>query len=211
VSDGRSIRLFLEDGTPGGRLTAEIMYWTGHVVAVSRSDLAALLKRPETSRTGIYMLLGDDPRSLGGTLAHIGEGDEVRTRLRQHAPAEEQGGRDFWERAIVLTSKDANLTKSTRPLPRKPLHHLAQRARRSRLINGTAPPPTIAAARSRCLGYGVLHRPGQDHPAGSGRQYPALDSSCHKPRHRDAVCFRKSGHIYEILGPYSGAGPLAPA
>ena len=31
MSPGRSIRLFLVDGTPNGLLTAEIMNWTGHV------------------------------------------------------------------------------------------------------------------------------------------------------------------------------------
>ena len=71
MSAGKSIRLYLADGTPGGLLTAEIMNWTGHVVAAPRSDLAALLKRDETSRTGIYILLGDDPESLGGTLAYM--------------------------------------------------------------------------------------------------------------------------------------------
>ena len=141
MSDGRSIRLFLADGTPGGLLTAEIMNWTGHVVAAPRSDLGALLQRPETSRTGIYLLLGDDPESLGGTLAYIGEGDEVRTRLRQHARAEEQGGKDFWDRAIVLTSKDANLTKAHARYLESRFITLAQQASRSRLINGTAPPP----------------------------------------------------------------------
>jgi Domain of unknown function (DUF4357) len=141
VSDGRSIRLFLADGSSGGLLTAEIMNWTGHVVAAPRSDLAALLRRPETSRTGIYILLGDDPESFGGTLAYIGEGDEVRTRLRQHARTEEQGGKDFWDRAIVLTSKDANLTKAHARYLESRLITLAQQARRSRLINGTAPPP----------------------------------------------------------------------
>src|SRR5882724_5719750 len=56
VSVGKSIRLYLADGLPGGLLTAEIMNWTGHVVAAPRSDLAALLKRQETARTGIYIL-----------------------------------------------------------------------------------------------------------------------------------------------------------
>jgi len=140
VSVGKSIRLYLADGTPGGLLTAEIMNWTGHVVAAPRSDLAALLKRPETSRTGIYVLLGDDPESLGGTLAYIGEGDEVRTRLQQHARDEEQGGKDFWDRAIVLTSKDANLTKAHARYLESRCIALAQHARRARLINGTAPP-----------------------------------------------------------------------
>jgi hypothetical protein len=66
MSTGKSVRLFLADGTPSGLLTAEIMNWTGHIVAAPRSDLAALLRRPETSRTGIYILIGDDPESLGG-------------------------------------------------------------------------------------------------------------------------------------------------
>src|SRR3712207_3830978 len=99
MSIGKSVRLFLADGAPGGLLTAEIMNWTGHVVAAPRSDVAALLKRPETNRTGIYVLLGDDPDSFGGTVAYIGEGDDVGKRLQQHARAENQGGKDFWQRA----------------------------------------------------------------------------------------------------------------
>jgi hypothetical protein len=141
VSLGKSIRLYLADGTPGGLLTAEIMNWTGHVVAAPRSDLAGLLRRPEASRTGIYLLLGDDPDSLGGLLAYIGEGDDVGKRLYQHARAEDQGGKDFWDRAILLTSKDANLTKAHARYLESRFITLAGQARRSRLINGTAPAP----------------------------------------------------------------------
>lgn len=141
MSPGKSIRLYLADGTPGGLLTAEIMNWTGHLVAAPRSDLAALLKRRETGRTGIYILLGDDPETFGGSLAYIGEGDEVGKRLSQHARAEDQGGKDFWDRAIVLTSKDANLTKAHARYLESRFISLAQRARRSRLMNGTAPVP----------------------------------------------------------------------
>jgi hypothetical protein len=39
MSTGKSVRLFLADGTPGGLLTAEIMNWTGHLVTAPRSDL----------------------------------------------------------------------------------------------------------------------------------------------------------------------------
>ncbi|HEV2376064.1 MAG TPA: GIY-YIG nuclease family protein [Streptosporangiaceae bacterium] len=139
VSLGKSIRVYLADGTPGGLLTAEIMNWTGHVVAAPRSDLAALLKRPEASRTGVYLLLGDDPESLGGLLVYIGEGDDVGKRLYQHARAEDQGGKDFWDRAILLTSKDANLTKAHARYLESRFITLARQARRSRLVNGTAP------------------------------------------------------------------------
>jgi hypothetical protein len=141
VSVGKSIRLYLADGTPGGLLTAEIMNWTGHVVAAPRSELAGLLKRPEASRTGVYLLLGDDPESLGGSLAYIGEGDDVGKRLYQHARAEDLGGKDFWDRAVVLTSKDANLTKAHARYLESRFITLAMQARRSLLVNGTAPAP----------------------------------------------------------------------
>jgi hypothetical protein len=141
VSVGKSIRLYLADGTPGGLLTAEIMNWTGHVVAAPRSELAALLKQQEASRTGIYLLLGDDPESLGGSVAYIGEGDDVGKRLYQHARPEDQGRKDFWDRAIVLTSKDANLTKAHARYLESRFITLAWQARRARLLNGTSPAP----------------------------------------------------------------------
>lgn len=141
MSAGKSVRLFLADGTPGGLLTAEIMNWTGHIVAAPRSDLGALLKRPEAGRTGIYILLGDDPDSMGGSLSYIGEGDDVSKRLYQHSRPEDQGGKDFWDRAIVLTSKDANLTKAHARYLESRLITLAQQAKRAHLTNGTAPTP----------------------------------------------------------------------
>ncbi len=141
MKDGKSIRLFLADGTPGGLLTAEIMNWTGLVVAAPRSDLAALLKRPEVSRTGIYILLGDDPKSLGGTIAYIGEGDDVSKRLYEHARPANKFGKDFWDRAIVLTSKDTNLTKAHVRYLESRLITLAQQASRAMLTNGTTPAP----------------------------------------------------------------------
>ena len=141
MSVGKQVRLFLVDGTNGGLLTAEIMNWTGHVIAAPRSDIAALLRRPEVRRTGVYLLVGDDPEVAGGSCAYIGEGDDISTRLRQHARPEEQGGKDFWDRAIVLTSKDANLTKAHARYLESRLIELATIAKRSRLINGTAPAP----------------------------------------------------------------------
>ncbi len=143
MSVGKSVRLFLADGTPGGLLTAEIMNWTGHVVAAPRSELAGLLRRSETSRTGIYILIGDDPNTLGGQLAYLGEGDDISKRLYQHSRPEDQGGKDFWDRAIVLTSKDSNLTKAHARYLESRFITLAMLAKRAHLINATTP-PTIA-------------------------------------------------------------------
>lgn len=139
MSAGKSVRLFLADGTPGGLLTAEIMNWTGHVAAAPRSDLAALVKRPEATRTGIYILLGDDPDSVGGQMAYIGEGDSVKKRLLQHALPESKNGKDFWDRVVVLTSKDANLTKAHARYLESQFIILATQASRARLSNANSP------------------------------------------------------------------------
>lgn len=141
MNAGKSVRLFLADGTPGGLITAEIMNWTGHMVTAPRSELAALLKRPEASRTGIYILVGDNPESVGSQMAYVGEGDDVGKRIYQHARPETQGGKDFWERAIVITSKDANLTKAHARYLESRLIALAFHANRSTLTNSTAPEP----------------------------------------------------------------------
>lgn len=141
MSSGKSVRLFLADGTPGGLVTAEVMNWTGQIVAAPRSDLGQLLKRAETSRTGIYILIGDDPDSLGGLIAYVGEGDDVGKRLYQHARQEDQGGRDFWDRTIVITSKDTNLTKAHARYLESRFISLGLQAKRAKLVNSTSPQP----------------------------------------------------------------------
>ncbi|MET7770279.1 GIY-YIG nuclease family protein [Nocardia sp. NPDC005366] len=141
MSVGRTVRLYLADGTSGGLLTAEIMNWTGHVVAAPRSDLAALLRRPEADRTGVYILLGDNPDSASGVEAYIGEGDSVGKRIAQHSRPQSEGGRDFWVRAIVLTSKDANLTKAHARYLEARLIAIATEAGRAVILNKTAPEP----------------------------------------------------------------------
>lgn len=129
---GKQIKLFLVDGTPGGLTTAEIPNWTGHVVSASRSDLGKLLARDEAERTGVYLLLGSD--ELGETRCYIGEADVVRTRLKQHVK-----DKDFWDRVVVVTSKDANITKAHGRYLESKLIALAAQAGRVTVENGTAP------------------------------------------------------------------------
>jgi len=140
MNSGKQVRLYLVDGNPGGLLTAEIMNWTGHVVAAPRSDLAHVMARDESKRTGVYILLGDDPETASGTAVYVGEGDEIGSRLRQHARAESAGGKDFWDRVILLTSKDSNLTKAHARYLEARLIVAARDARRASVKNGTTPP-----------------------------------------------------------------------
>jgi len=143
MSQGRSIRLFLVDGTPNGLLTAEIMNWTGHTLTGPRSKLTNLVQRPECARTGIYFLVGPDPDNAMRPLVYIGESDDVAKRLKQHNRPEAQGGKDFWEKVCLITSKDQNLTKAHVKYLESQLIALAKKSGRCGLVNGTAHDYTI--------------------------------------------------------------------
>ena len=103
---GRTIQLFLADGVPNGLIIASIHGWTGSVLVATQSTFARLLARPETDRTGVYILFGPDPSDALSMRAYIGEADSVCDRIDQSA-----GSRGFWETAVVITTSDEALTK----------------------------------------------------------------------------------------------------
>jgi len=133
---GKTIRIFLADGEPTGILLAEISNWTGKVLVAPRSQLDQLSKREEVRRTGVYLLAGSDPDDPSRALAHVGEGDNVLKRLLRHHKNE---AKDFWERTVVIVSKDENLTKShVRNLETR-LIKLKQDAHRAKLTGAARP------------------------------------------------------------------------
>jgi len=99
-----TITLFLPFGDAKSLRTAEISNWTGKAVAAPRTELEQLLAREELEKAGVYILIGNDPKT-NAPQAYIGEAEIIRERLKQHKAKE-------WISAIVFTSKDENLTKA---------------------------------------------------------------------------------------------------
>jgi hypothetical protein len=131
---GRTIELFLVDGTPNGVLIASIHGWTGSVLVSTQSTFAKLLARSEVDRTGIYILFGPDSTDALSMRAYIGEADCVRDRIAQSA-----GERGFWETAVVITTSDEKLTKGDVRYLEARLIEMARRAGRVILDNGQSP------------------------------------------------------------------------
>jgi len=131
---GRTIQLFLVDGTPNGLIIASIHGWTGSVLVATQSTFVKLLARPEVDRTGVYILFGPDPNDALSMRAYIGEADSVRERIAQSA-----GDRGFWETAVVITTSDEALTKGHVRYLEARLIEMAIGAGRVSLDNGQAP------------------------------------------------------------------------
>lgn len=133
---GRSVRLYLVDGSPTGILTAEIMNWTGHALVAPRSRLGDALTRDEPTRTGVYFLVGDDPGQPTKARVYVGEGDSVVDRIKSHS---KDPSKDFWSRVCIVTSKDANLTKAHVRYLEHRFVELTKTADRANIANGNEP------------------------------------------------------------------------
>jgi len=133
---GRTVRLFLVDGSPTGLVTAEIMNWTGRVLVAPRSRIGEALKREESKGTGVYFLVGDDPAQPTKLRVYIGEGDLVADRIKIHVNDE---SKDFWTRVCFVTSKDLNLTKAHVRYLENRLVELARVSDRANLANNNDP------------------------------------------------------------------------
>lgn len=144
---GRTLKLYLVDGTPSGVITAELGVSSMRAAVASRTALPELIKRKEASQTGIYLVSGPDPDLPSRDLVYVGEGDQVKTRLAAHDSDE---AKDFFTRAVFVVSKDENLTKAHGRYLESRLIAQIKTAGRARLANGTAsdfsglPEPEIA-------------------------------------------------------------------
>jgi len=163
TSQGRTVRLYLVDGTPTGLLTAEVINWTGHVFVAPRSRIGEALRRDEASRTGVYFLVGDDPDLPSRDRVYVGEGDNVADRIKAHA---KDPAKEFWSRACIVTSKDQNLTKSHVRFLESRLVEVIKMADRASLANGNDPgskllpesdvEPPLVCRRQFCLSHAAI-------------------------------------------------------
>lgn len=140
MSIGRTIRVYLEDGSITGIRHAEIVNWTGQALSSPRNQVKSLYEWEESIKPGVYFLFGVD-ETTGGSAVYIGEAENVYKRLQQHLADPDK---DFWNEVVLFTSKDENLTKSHVKYIESKLVLLAKSASRYSLINGNAPKvPTL--------------------------------------------------------------------
>lgn len=129
---GTSIRIFLANGEADGVWVVEKSNWTGKALMAPRTRYKDLRSREDLDGPGVYLLVGPTDSGVPATRIYIGETDDLPGRLDDHNRT-----KDFWNRAIVFTSKDANLNKAhVRHLEGR-LIALARAANRSELENGT--------------------------------------------------------------------------
>jgi len=129
---GKTIKLFLIDGDPNGRMSGELSNWTGKAYKVPRIKVKECSDRPDLNNPGVYLLFGKD--ETGKDLVYVGEAEIVLKRLTQHLTQ-----KDFWNEAILFISKDENLNKAHIKYLENGLYEIAKKVNRYQIDNTTIP------------------------------------------------------------------------
>lgn len=110
MARGKCLSVYFMDGIADGRIHVNIQNWNGEAYKIPRDyfvdktgvDIEAL------SRSGIYLLFGDKNVYIGqAEIRKNGQG--ILQRVVEHMT---DNYKDFWDEAVVFTTKDASLGKT---------------------------------------------------------------------------------------------------
>ena len=97
----KTIKILLENGDLDGVIIIEDSLWnSGELYSAPREAVSDLLKTDACKQFGVYLLLSKDK-------VYVGQSSDLAKRLSQHLI-----GKDWWESAVILTTKDDGLNHS---------------------------------------------------------------------------------------------------
>ncbi len=131
---GKTIKLFLMDADPDGRMICELSNWTGKAYRIPRGKVKDCADRDELKSTAVYLLFGKAESSTAKPKVYIGEAENAYSRLVQHVSEKE-----YWNESVVFISKDENLNKAHIKYLESRLFELAVSASRYEIQNGNTP------------------------------------------------------------------------
>lgn len=103
---GKSIELFLANGTADSLITAELSNWNGKAIKIPRIEVSDC-KRDDIKGSGVYFLFckeEDDSDSV-----YIGESESIQERLNQHIRDYNADKEKFyWTTAVIFLGRDLN-------------------------------------------------------------------------------------------------------
>lgn len=131
---GKTIKLFLMDADPNGRIVCELSNWTGKAYRIPRGKVKDCSDRYDLKGTSVYLLFGKAESSTARPKVYIGEAENAYLRLVQHVSEKE-----FWNESVVFISKDENLNKAHIKYLESRLYEHAVSAGRYEILNGNTP------------------------------------------------------------------------
>jgi hypothetical protein len=107
-SRGKSINLYLMDGTANGRIKCTLANWTGVAYKIPRTELDKCKERDDLKQSGVYFLFGTSDQT-GDHVVYIGQagvrknGEGILYRLQEH---KRNPDKEYWTEAVVFTTSN---------------------------------------------------------------------------------------------------------
>lgn len=103
---GKSIELFLVNGTAESLVTAELSNWNGKAIKIPRIEVSSCI-RDDLKGVGVYFLFCEEDD--GDLSVYIGEAENVLDRLNQHLRDYNAGKEKYyWNTAVAFIGRDLN-------------------------------------------------------------------------------------------------------
>ena len=103
---GKSIELFLVNGTADSLIIAELSNWNGKAIKIPRIEVSSC-NREDITQAGVYFLFCKEDD--GSDSVYIGEAENIKERLVQHL-RDYQSEKEtyYWSSAVVFIGRDLN-------------------------------------------------------------------------------------------------------
>lgn len=103
---GKSIELFLVNGTADSLIIAELSNWDGKAIKIPRIEVSSC-DRDDITQAGVYFLFCKEDD--GSDSVYIGEAENVKNRLVQHLrDYQSEKEKYYWSTAVVFIGRDLN-------------------------------------------------------------------------------------------------------
>lgn len=103
---GKTIQVFLTDGSPRGIKLAEITSNIELAIFIPRTKINEASSRKEVSNPGVYFLFGEG-EDTAKPMVYIGQSRNCIDRIKTHDQK-----KDFWNYAIIIASKTKSFTQT---------------------------------------------------------------------------------------------------
>lgn len=103
---GKTIQIFLTDGSPRGIKLAEITSNIELAIFIPRTKISEASSRKEVSSPGVYFLFGE-VEDTADPMVYIGQSRNCVDRIKTHDQK-----KDFWNYAIIIVSKTKSFSQT---------------------------------------------------------------------------------------------------
>lgn len=103
---GKTIELFLVNGTADSLIIAELSNWNGKAIKIPRIEVSSC-DREDITQAGVYFLFCKEDD--GADSVYIGEAENVKERLLQHLrDYQSEKEKYYWNTAVIFIGRDLN-------------------------------------------------------------------------------------------------------